>query len=88
MSDFPVERTRAGDQFIIPGTEKPAQAKPRKPRWTGPMEADGSGQAVLPGAERISDKVLAERRWADKARPKRGQKAPGGPLFRSTAPDQ
>lgn len=51
---FNVERTSAGLQFVIPGTEKPVPA----PRMRYPT--DGT-QLVIPGAERISAKVLLNR---------------------------
>jgi len=37
-------------------------------------------QHVLPGAERISDRVIAERRWSAPARASRPQRE-AGPLF-------
>lgn len=51
---FNIERTGAGHQFVIPGTEKPTPVPRTK------YTADGS-QLVIPGAERISGNVLLNR---------------------------
>ena len=63
-ADFNVEKTKVGMQYVIPGTEQPANPKRRV------FKADGD-QFVIPGAERISttehlsrlaDKPLVARR--------------------------
>ena len=64
---FDVERTGAGQQFVIPGTEKPTPV-PRTRYAT-----DGS-QLVIPGAERISGKVLLNRLMGKPFRPRVGQR--------------
>lgn len=72
---FNVERTAAGMQFVIPGTEKPAKS----PRVE--YTADG-GQLVIPGAERIGGKALLDRIAQKPLRPRVGQRAAAGtPLF-------
>ena len=39
---------------------------------------DGAVQAVLPGAERVSDAAIAQRRADAPLKPKRAQQSPGG----------
>lgn len=69
--DFNVERTRAGLQFMIPGTEKPIAM----PRIRYP--ADGP-QLVIPGAEQISGKSLVNRMIQKPLRPRIGQRSLAG----------
>jgi hypothetical protein len=64
---FNVESTKAGNQFVIPGTEKPIRAPRTK------YASDGS-QLVLPGAERISGKTLLNRLMLKPFRPRVGQR--------------
>jgi len=72
---YSVEPTVAGLQFVIPGTEKPAPA----PRIA--YTSDGS-QLVIPGAERISERALAQRFVQRPLRPRAGQRGlAGAPLF-------
>jgi hypothetical protein len=72
---------RAGEQ--PPSVQKaiegfgPRRARPEERKTTEPG-AEGKPQTVLPGAERISDKELAERRGAQPMRAKVVQKDPGG----------
>ena len=69
--DFNVERTRAGLQFMIPGTEKPiARQRIRYP-------ADGA-QLVIPGAEQISGRTLINRMIQKPLRPRVGQRGLSG----------
>lgn len=70
------ERTAAGLQYVIPGTERRVPPRPvRYPR-------DGA-QFVIPGAERIGYGELLKRRMAQKLLPRRGQRpAQTTPLFR------
>ena len=68
---FNVERTGAGHQFVIPGTEKPIP---------GPKigyASDGS-QLVIPGAEQISGKALLNRLMQKPFRPRVGQRSLSG----------
>lgn len=77
------DRTSAGLQYVIPGTERGAPPRPvRYPR-------DGA-QLVILGAERISDGDLLKRRMAQRLLPRRGQRpVQTTPLFRSSArPDR
>jgi hypothetical protein len=67
-SRFNVERTPAGQQFVIPGTEKPVLAPRRK------YAKDGS-QLVIPGAEQLSPKMLAARLINRPLRPRVGQRS-------------
>ena len=39
---------------------------------------DGARQCVLPGAERVTDAVVAQRRADAPLKPKRAQESPGG----------
>ena len=77
---FNVERTKAGHQFVIPGTEKPIPA----PRIRYPNEGS---QLVIPGAEQISGKTLLNRLMQKPFRPRDGQRGLSGTsLFGSTRP--
>ena len=69
--DFNVERTRAGLQYLIPGTEKPVA----RPRTNYP--SDGR-QLVIPGAEQISGKSLISRMIQKLLRPRVGQRGLAG----------
>ena len=73
-SPFPVEPTRAGLQYVIPGTEKPEPA-PRRPRQAYAREGD---QLVIPGAEPISTRALLERLAARPIRQRRCQRSLAG----------
>jgi hypothetical protein len=64
---FNVEHTGAGQQFVIPGTEKPTPVPRTK------YATDGS-QLVIPGAERISGKALLNRLMRKPFRPRVGQR--------------
>ena len=73
---FNIERTQAGLQFVIPGTEKPAAP----PRAT--YASDGS-QLVIPGAEQVNGRTLLDRIANKPRRPRVGQSSLAGtPLFR------
>ena len=63
-----VELTLAGQQFVIPGTEK-ATPVPRK------RYAKEGSQLVIPGAEQISPKALVNRLMQKPIRPRVGQRA-------------
>lgn len=73
--DYNVERTAAGDQYVIPGTEKPvARSRVRY--------ANDGDQLVIPGAERIGTKPMLDRFSQKPLRPRVGQRSPAGtPLF-------
>ncbi len=69
---FAVERTEAGFQFVIPGTERTAP----RPVKRFAVDRDGDGdQFVLPGAERIGMGALVARLAAKPIRSRRGQKS-------------
>ena len=70
-NQFNVELTLAGQQFVIPGTEKPNPV-PRK------RYAKEGSQLVIPGAEQISPKALVNRLMQKPIRPRVGQRAPTG----------
>ena len=73
---FNTERTQAGLQFVIPGTERPAEPPKRK------YARDGS-QLVIPGAEQVNTRTLLDRIASKPLRPRAGQSGPAGtPLFR------
>jgi len=72
---FEVEKTSAGLQFVIPGTEEPKAAPKITYQFEGP-------QAVIPGAEQISQKRLITRLKEKPITPRVGQKSlAGSPLF-------
>ena len=74
---FNVERTRAGQQFVIPGTEKPIPVPSVK------YSSDGS-QFVIPGTEQVSGRVLLDRFMQMPLRPRVGQRSLAAtPLFGS-----
>jgi hypothetical protein len=70
-SKFNVERTAAGQQFVIPGTEKPRPVS--RPRYA----KDGT-QLVIPGAEQIGPKALLTRLLDKPLRPRVGQRSLSG----------
>ncbi len=59
---------------MIPGTERPARARPPK----RPAYAAEGDQLVIPGAEPIGTRALLERLAARPIRPSRGQKSLAG----------
>ena len=67
-NQFNVELTLAGQQFVIPGTEKPTPV-PRK------RYAKEGSQLVIPGAEQISPKALVNRLMQKPIRARVGQRA-------------
>jgi hypothetical protein len=79
---FTVERTAAGDQFVIPGTEtrtERAKGKTQRPQFA----AEGD-QFVIPGTEQIAVRKYYERLAQMPLVPKRGQRSiNGSPLFSS-----
>ncbi len=77
---FDFERTAAGEQFVIPGTERPRRPSAAK------YERDGL-QLVIPGAEQVALRQLLERRSALPLAPRRGQRSMcATPLFRTREP--
>ena len=66
-----VEHTAAGEQYVFPGTEKPAPA----PRVA--YAADGD-QWVIPGAERISGQAFMSRIAEQPLRRRVGQRSLSG----------
>lgn len=68
---FNVERTAAGHQLVIPGTEKP------KPRPRNKYAKDGN-QLVIPGAEQLSGKALLAQSMQKLLRPCVGQRGLAG----------
>ena len=68
---FNLELTKAGQQFVIPGTEKPTPV-PKK-RYT----KDGN-QLVIPGAEQISPKEFVARLAKKPISPRVGQRSLAG----------
>ena len=65
-SEFQVERTPVGMQYVIPGTERIVKPKQRT------FKADGD-QLVIPGAEKISTKEYLARLAKKPLTPRRGQ---------------
>ncbi len=68
---FNVEHTPAGQQLVIPGTEKPRPAP--KARYA----KDGS-QLVIPGAEQVGPKPPLTRLFQKPLRPRVGQRGLAG----------
>lgn len=78
--EFNVERTKAGLQLVIPGTEKPVVPPPVKYAHEG-------DQLVIPGAEQVSEKALLDRIADKPLRPRAGQRSLAGtPLFGKSRP--
>ena len=69
--EFKVERTRAGLQFVIPGTEMAAQ----RPKINYSSE---EGQFVLPGTERLSIRTLFDLMGDRPIRPRVAQRSLAG----------
>ena len=80
-SDFFVEKTAAGLQYVIPGAERTAPMEPSRQPYA--MEQTPAGdQLVIPGAERISNGKYLARLIAQPLTPRRRQLGPHGtPLF-------
>jgi hypothetical protein len=69
-ADFTVEKTAAGQQYIIPGTER--IVKPRRRRFkTEPTPA--GDQFLIPGTEPISTREYLARLAEKPLLPRRGQ---------------
>jgi hypothetical protein len=84
---YSVERTAAGFQFVIPGTDID------KPRLTNKPKAKQYGQDgeqfVIPGAAKITAKELYERLALKPITPRRGQRSlEGTPLFKHPKKDR
>ena len=60
---FNVEITSAGQQLVIPGTEKPTKIAKKR-------HSKEENQFVIPGAEKISLKLFASRLAAKLIRPR------------------
>ena len=67
-ADYPVEKTRLGDQFLIPGTE--LRTRPNGLRPDCSLEGD---QYILPGTEPISTGELLARIAEQPLQPRRPQ---------------
>ncbi len=69
-SEYQVEKTAFGLQYVIPGTKRIAKSKPRafKADWT-----PAGDQLVIPGAEKISTVEYVARLAEKPLTPRRGQ---------------
>jgi len=67
-ADYPVEKTRLGDQYLIPGTEQRTRPKSLHPEC--PLEGD---QYALPGTEPISTREHLTRLAEKPLQPRRTQ---------------
>ena len=69
-SEFQVEKTAFGLQYVIPGTKRIVKSKPRafKADWT-----PAGDQLVIPGAEKISTIEYVARLAEKPMTPRRGQ---------------
>ena len=77
---FNVERTPAGQQLVIPGTEKLRPAAKAK-------DAKDGSQLVIPGAEQVSPKTHLTRLFQKPLRPRVGQRGLAGTsLFSKSCP--
>lgn len=70
-TNYQVEKTAIGMQYVIPGTERIVKPKPRV------LKADGD-QLVIPGAERISTAEYVSRLAEKPMTPRRRQIGLGG----------
>lgn len=69
-ADFTIEKTAAGQQYVIPGTERILKLKPRKFK----TETTPAGEQFLfPGTEPISTKEYMARLVERPLTPRRGQ---------------
>ncbi len=81
MIKQPIEKTKEGWQYVIPGTERiiPKKVKPR--RYTVDT-IEGYTQYVIPGAEQVSLREILARKMAQPIMAKKRQKSlVGTPLF-------
>lgn len=67
-ADYPVEKTRLGDQYILPGTEH--RTRPNSTRPESPLEGN---QYILPGTEPISTREHLSRLAEKPLQPRRAQ---------------
>ncbi len=70
QTEFQVEKTAIGLQYVIPGTNRIVKPKPRafKADWT-----PADDQLVIPGAEKISTVEYVARLAENPLPPRRGQ---------------
>ena len=70
QSEFQVEKTATGLQYVIPGTQRIVKPKPRafKAEWT-----PAGDQFVILGAEKISTVAYVARLAEKPLTPRRGQ---------------
>jgi|ETNmetMinimDraft_11_1059920.scaffolds.fasta_scaffold129580_1 hypothetical protein len=69
-ADFTSERTAAGQQYVIPGTERTVKPRPRRFKIE---RTPGGDQFVIPGTEPISTKEYLMRLAERPLTPRRGQ---------------
>jgi hypothetical protein len=69
-SEFQVEKTAIGLQFVIPGTNRIVKPKPREFKADRTPAGD---QLVIPGAEKISTVEYVARLAEKPLTPRRGQ---------------
>ena len=69
-ADFTYENTNAGQQYVIPGTER--AVKPKR-RTFNTERTPGGEQFIIPGTEPISTKEYLARLAEKPLRPRRGQ---------------
>jgi hypothetical protein len=75
MTKPTTERTPVGIQYVLPGAERTLIARARRPY---PAEGD---QLVIPGAEAISERQLAERKMGQPLQPRVSQRTLKGTMF-------
>ena len=74
---YNIERTSAGQQFVIPGTEKP------EPIIRESYKVEGT-QFIIPGTEKITNKSYLDRLMSKPILPRKLQKSLKGTLLFGT----
>lgn len=67
-TEYGVERTPIGLQYVIPGTERISTPRPERASYS----VEGL-QLVIPGTEKITMRELAERKMVEPLKPRRPQ---------------
>lgn len=81
MTNQPIEKTKDGWQYVIPGTER-ITPKPLKRKLFNVDLVDGQSQYVIPGAEQASIREMLVRKMSQPMTIRKRQKSlVGTPLF-------
>jgi hypothetical protein len=81
MINKPMEKTKDGWQYVIPGTERIVPKRRKRKSFNVDM-VDGQSQYVIPGAEQTSIREMLLRKMSQPITVRKRQKSlVGSPLF-------